>query len=86
MTIEIDYGDGPTKYGPGVQIDMDGDELAKAIDLWLHAQGFTVRGPRTIRVNGELCESASCYVDPSAFVVFDGEKYPGSGPGKESEQ
>ena len=86
MTIEIDYGDGPAKYGPGVQIEMDGEELAKAVDLWLHAQGFIVRGPRTITVNGELCESASCYVYPSGFVVFDGEKYAGSGPEKENEQ
>ena len=29
--MEIKFGDGPTEYGPGVAIEMSGDEVALAI-------------------------------------------------------
>jgi hypothetical protein len=63
-----------------VQIDLDGNEVAIAIDAWLVSQGIAVRGPRTIRVNGELIETGGIYVDPSGFVVNNGEKLSGRGP------
>ncbi len=61
--------------GPGVRILLDGDEVARAIDHWLHACGVLVRGPRTIRVGDNRCEPAEVYVDPSGYVMFDGKRY-----------
>ena len=67
--MRIKLGSGTTEYGPGVEITLTGDEVARAIDAWLVAKGVAVRGPRTIKVNGELCEHGRVYVDPSGFVI-----------------
>jgi hypothetical protein len=68
------------QYGPGVSVvELTGDEVATAIDAWLVAHGVHVDGPRTITVNGKLCESGHIYVDPSGFVISDGVKTSGSG-------
>lgn len=77
--MEIKYGNGKTQEGPGVSIELTGNEIAIAIDAWLVAQGVTVRGPRTIRLNGTICRdvNAHVYVDPSGFVIADGEKFDG---------
>lgn len=81
--MDIRYGDGSTKYGPGVQIDLSGDEVATAIDAFLVAHRICVRGPRTISVNGDLCRVGEIYVDPSGFVVDDdGKKWCGRGAQK----
>jgi hypothetical protein len=77
--MNVRYGDGKTQYGPGVSIEMTGDEVATAIDAWLVAHDCHVRGPRTITVNGDLCEAGHVYVDPSGFVVHDGRRFNGSG-------
>lgn len=76
----VKHGRGRTEYGPGVEIALTGDEVATAIDAYLVAHGVHVSGPRTIRVNSELCEDGEVYVDPSGFVIADGEKYSGRGP------
>lgn len=79
--MKIQYGDGTTKYGPGVSIELSGDEVAIAIDAYLVAHNVNVQGPRTIRVNGELCKEGEIYVDPSGFVVTPkGKTLKGSGP------
>lgn len=72
-------GDGTTKYGPGVMIELEGDEVARAIDAYLVAHGIHVSGPRTITINSELCQDCEVYVDPSGFVIADGEKHSGRG-------
>jgi len=66
--MRIKYGKGKTEFGPGVDIDLTGDEVAMAIDAFLVANGVNVQGPRTISVNGELCKEGRVYVDPSGFV------------------
>jgi hypothetical protein len=79
--MEIKYGDGRTKYGPGVAIELTGDEVAIAVDAWLVAHGVHVDGPRTITVNGDLCDRGQIYVDPSGFVITpEGKKLRGRGP------
>ena len=79
--MKICYGDGPTKYGPGVNIALTGDEVARAIFAWLVARGVHVDGPRTVTVNGELCEAGRVYVDPAGFVITPkGRKLAGRGP------
>ena len=79
--MKIKYGEGTTEYGPGVSITLDGNEVAIAIDVWLMAKGVTVSGPRTIWVNGSLCEKGEIYVDPSGFVITpEGRKMSGRGP------
>lgn len=75
--MRIQHGKGKTEYGPGVQIDLSGDEVALAISAYLVAHGVYVDGPRTIRVNGELITSGEIYVDPSGDVYTDGEKFQG---------
>lgn len=82
--MKIIYGDGQTKYGPGVSIKLTGDEVATAIDAWLVAHNVYVSGPRTITVNNEFCETGEIYVDPSGFVITNGEKLSGQGPDPET--
>lgn len=77
--MDVRRGRGQTKYGPGVDIDLTGAEVATAIDAYLVAHGVHVRGARTITVNGELCECGNIYVDPSGFVIANGEKFSGDG-------
>lgn len=78
----VKHGDGQRKYGPGVSIELTGDEVATAISAWLVAHGVHVNGPRTVTVNGELCTSGRVYVDPSGFVIADGVKISGRGDDK----
>lgn len=79
--MKITRGDGRTKYGPGVSIELSGNEVATAIDAWLVAHCVHIDGPRTVTVNGRLCESGKIYVDPSGFVIADGKKLSGRGLG-----
>ena len=77
--MKIKHGKGKTEYGPGVEVKLTGSEVATAIDAYLVAHGVYVDGPRTITVNGKLCETGRVYVDPSGFVVTDGKRYTGRG-------
>lgn len=84
--MQIRYGDGAVVYSPhvqsettGVSIDLTGDEVASAIMAWLVAHDVYIDGPRTVTVNGELCECGRVYVDPSGFVVAGGERIYGRG-------
>lgn len=81
--MEIKNGRGTTKYGKGVDINLDGNELATAIHLWLYSQGVYISGPSTVSIGGERCREANVYVDPSGFVIHDGIKIDGTGPDKE---
>lgn len=76
---KVKRGDGRTEFGPGVEVLLTGDEVAIAIDAFLVAHGIHVRGPRTIHVNGELCETGSVYVDPSGSVTAARMRYLGTG-------
>lgn len=67
--MNIEYGDGNTTFGPGININLTGCEVAKAIETWLVANGVNINGPRTITVNGELIECGNVYVDPLGFVI-----------------
>jgi hypothetical protein len=67
--MKIKKGNCQTKYGPGVSIELSGDEVAIAISAWLVAHEVYVNGPRTIKVNGKLCTRGEIYVDPSGFVI-----------------
>lgn len=85
--MKVKYGGGKTEYGPGVLIELTGDEVATAIDAYLVARRIHVSGPRTTKVNGELCEEGSIYVDPSGQVVAKGKLFSGRGPNeKETDQ
>ena len=75
--MKIRKGGGTTTYGPGVEINLTGNEVAHAIDVFLYAQGIYVGGSRTIRVNGELCKSGKVYVDPGAKVFHKGKEVDG---------
>lgn len=77
--MKVKFGNGKTEYGPGVEINLTGSEVAIAIDAYLVAHEVYVSGPRTIRVNGELIDNGKIYVDPSGNVVANGEGYYGSG-------
>jgi hypothetical protein len=77
--MNVKYGNGKTEYGPGVQIDLDENEIAIAIDAYLVAHNIRIIGARTIKVNDELIESGKIYVDPSGYVIKDGNQYSGRG-------
>lgn len=78
--MKIKYGAGTTEFGPGVNIDLSGDEIAIAIGAYLVAHNVHIQGPRTIKVNGELIEDGYVYVDPSGYVIENGVKFSGRGP------
>lgn len=77
--MDLRFGDGTTKYGPGVAIEMTGDEVATAVIAWLVAHGVHIDGPRTVTVNGELCEVGRVYVDPSGSAIAYGKRFLGRG-------
>jgi len=77
--MEVKHGNGKTEYGPGVSIELNGDEIATAIDAYLVSHNIYVSGPRTIRVGGNLIKRGSIYVDPSGFVIHKDEKISGRG-------
>ena len=77
--MKIQFGNGRTEYGPGVQIDLTGDEVALAISAYLVGRDVHVDGARTIRINGQLIENGGVYVDPGACVVADGVRWTGRG-------
>ena len=76
--MKIKYGNGKTKYGPGVDIHLTGAEVATAIDAYLVARNVYVDGARTITVNGELCRRGKIYVDPSGSVIAKGKRIEGA--------
>lgn len=75
--MRIKKGSGSTKYGFGIEINLSGDEIACAIDAYLVSHDVNVDGPRTIKVNGELCKEGRVYVDPSGSVYTNGERIDG---------
>lgn len=77
--MDIQFGEGKTKHGPGVQIDLGGNEVALAIYTYLTAHGVHISGPATISVNGETIRFGEVYVDPSGRVVADGVGWNGRG-------
>ncbi len=77
--MNVQFGNGKTKYGPGVQINLTGDEIAVAISAYLVAHGVIVTGPITISVNGRLCKYGGIYVDPSGRVIENGIGWNGRG-------
>ena len=77
--MNVIHGEGKTRFGPGVSIDLSGDEVATAIDAFLVAHEVHVDGPRTVTVNGELCQIGHVYVDPEGFVIYKGRKFSGRG-------
>jgi len=78
--MKVDYGDGETKYGRGVEITLSADEVATAIDAYLVAHRVYTSGPRTIRAGESLLGPHTVYVDPSGFVIFEDRKFSGRGP------
>jgi len=76
--MKIKKGKWITEYGKGVDITLSGQEVARAIMTYLTAKGVYISGAITIRVNGELCESGSIYIDPSGFCIDKkGKKWDG---------
>ena len=68
----IQHGKGSTEYGRGIRIDLSGEEVAIAIDAYLTSHGLNINGPRTVKVNGELCRDGYVYVDPSGSLNVSG--------------
>lgn len=77
--MDIKFGKGKTEYGPGVQINLTGNEVATAIYAYLMAHNVVIDGAATITVNGELCEKGEMYVDPSGRVIANGVGWNGRG-------
>jgi hypothetical protein len=77
--MNIEYGNGKTEFGPGVEISLTGDEVALAIRAFLVARNIFIVGPSTTSVNGELIEDGSIYVDPSGKAIADGVEFSGRG-------
>ena len=80
--IGVIFGNGKTKNGPGVLIELDSNEIALAIDHWLHARGYVIRGPRTVMVDDQPIPGrvATVYVDPAGSVLIGDTRFHGRGP------
>lgn len=78
--MDVAYGIGHTEFGPGVDINLTGEDVARAVHAYLVAHGVYIKGPRTITVNGALCRSGHVYVDPSGAVYGDLGDFNGRGP------
>ena len=78
VNMKIKKGKGKTKYGSGINIKLSGSEIATAIDAYLVARNVHIRGPRTIRINDELCKRGNIYVDPIGFIIKKGKKIEGN--------
>lgn len=77
--MKIKFGKGKTEYGPGVEIKLSGNEVAKAIYTYLTAHDVHITGAATITMDGELLKKTKIYVDPSGNVVANGKGYSGRG-------
>jgi hypothetical protein len=77
--MKIKSRKGTTEFGPGVDIELSGEEVATAIAAYLISHDVYIDGPRTITVNGDRCKKGRVYVDPSGFVVAHGKTYLGRG-------
>jgi hypothetical protein len=55
--MKVKYGEGTTEYGPGVSIQMTGNEVATAILTYLVARDVNISGSPTVLVNGALCDA-----------------------------
>jgi hypothetical protein len=70
----------PTKYdGKGTHIELDGNELAHAINSYLYAINVVIVGARTVTVSTNegdsgLCGGAHVYVDPSGYAIVEGDE------------
>lgn len=78
--MEVRFGAGKTKHGPGVDIELSGAEVAAGTGAFLVAHGIHVSGPRTVTVSGEPCKIGKVYVDPCGQAIADGICWPGGGP------
>ena len=79
--MEIKHGNVFTEFGPGVVVNLTGEEIATAISAYLTAHNVYINGARTIKVNGTLIKYGYIYVDPSGFVIDNnGVKLSGRGP------
>lgn len=79
--MDIKYGKGTTEYGPGVEIHLTGNEMAKAVHLYLYSQDIYISGASTVSYNGALMNNTGqVYVDPSGRVIADGVAHDGRGP------
>ncbi len=78
--MKVKFGNGATVYGPGIIISLTGDDVASAITTWLMLKGVYISGPRTVSVNDELCEKGNVHVDPSGYVIHNGQRLDGRGP------
>jgi len=66
------------KHGDGVLVSLSGDDVARAIITYLTAHRIYIDGPMTIRVNDQLCESGTVYVDPAGAVIEKGFRITGN--------
>lgn len=67
--MNIQFGNGKTPQGPGIQINLTGEEVATAIHDYIRAQNVIIDGPSTVMVNSELIRDGGIHVDPSGKVV-----------------
>jgi len=77
--MNINFGKGKTEYGPGVEINLTGKEIAMAIYAYLMAHNTIIDGATTITINNEMIKFGEINVDPSGRVIFDGIGWSGRG-------
>lgn len=75
--MRIETENATTEHGSGVSVHLDGKEVATAIDAWLTAHGIRINGPKTIMVNGQLCEQGHVHADSPSYLEVNGEKISG---------
>ena len=77
--MEVEFGRGKSKNGPGIEIKLKSDEVINAINCYLTAHNTYVGGPRIITMNGGPIKKCSIHVDTSGHVISDGKQFLGNG-------
>lgn len=73
--INIKFGEDKTGFGPGVYVNLDEEDVWKAVQSYLMAHDVIIFGSQT---HLDL-KPVSIYVDPTGNVMNDGTRYTGRG-------
>jgi len=68
--MKIKYGKNKNNtLGPGIEINLNGVEIATAINNYLVSRKIEIYGARTIRINGQSIQSGKVFIDPTGAII-----------------
>ena len=81
------FGDGTTEFGPGVVIEMSGQDVADLIFAGLEDRGGTkIGGPRMLRINGQEVSGGEIEIPYPGVALCGSTLFRASGPSPAGER